>query len=231
VSVLVGRPLRTAPGDLVYHVLNRANGRQPLFDKDGDYAAFERVLAEACQRVPMRILVYCLMPNHWHLVLWPHRDGDLSRFMGWLTLTHTQRWHAHHHTVGYGHLYQGRFKSFLIQQDAHLLTVCRYVERNALRAGLVARVEQWRWGSAWQDPAGPCTVPLSAWPVERPVEWARWVNEPETEGELTAVRRSVAKGQPFGSSGWVDQMVTMWNLLSTLRVRGRPRKELVRNGS
>ena len=138
----MGRPLRTAPGDLVYHVLNRANGRQPLFEKDGDYAAFERVLAEACQRVPMRILAYCVMPNHWHLVLWPYLDGDLSHFMGWLTLTHTQRWHAHHHTVGHGHLYQGRFKSFLVQQDAHLLAVCRYVERNALRAGLVERAEQ-----------------------------------------------------------------------------------------
>ena len=229
----MGRPLRTAPGDLVYHVLNRANGRSPLFEKDGDYAAFERVLAEACQRVAMRILAYCLMPNHWHLVLWPYRDGDLSRFMGWLTLTHTQRWHAHHHTVGHGHLYQGRFKSFLVQQDAHLLTVCRYVERNALRAGLVDRAEQWRWGSGGQRHSGGGMVPLSGWPVERPAEWVRWVNEPETEGELTAVRRSIIKGQPFGSVGWIEQMVTTWQLFSTVRGRGRPKRELelVQNGS
>jgi len=86
----MGRALRVTPGDTVYHVLNRANGRQALFDDGGDYAAFERVLAEAQQRVPMRLLAYCLMPNHWHLVLWPLRDGDLSRFMAWLTLTHTQ---------------------------------------------------------------------------------------------------------------------------------------------
>jgi REP element-mobilizing transposase RayT len=96
----MGRPLRAAPGGLVYHVLNRANGRQCLFEEDGDYAAFERVLGEAQQRIPMRILAYCVMPNHWHLVLWPYRDGDLSRFMNWLTLTHTQRWHAHRQTVG-----------------------------------------------------------------------------------------------------------------------------------
>ena len=227
----MGRPLRTAPGDLVYHVLNRANGRQPLFEKDGDYAAFERVLAEGCQRMPMRILAYCLMPNHWHLVLWPYRDGDLSRFMGWLTLTHTQRWHAHHHTVGHGHLYQGRFKSFLVQQDVHLLTVCRYVERNALRAGLVERAEQWRWGSGGQRQSGGGPVPLSGWPVERPGEWVRWVNEPEPPDELTAVRRSVMKGQPFGGPSWVDQVVATWNLFSTRRARGRPRKELVINGS
>ena len=98
----MGRPLRMAPGEFVYHVLNRANGRLPLFEDDGDYAAFERVLREACERVSMRMLAYCVMPNHWHLVLWPRQDGDLSRFMGWLTLTHTQRWHAHHHTSGHG---------------------------------------------------------------------------------------------------------------------------------
>lgn len=109
----MGRPLRTAPGDCVYHVLNRTNGRVPLFAHDADYAAFERVLMEACERVSMRILAYCIMPNHWHVVLWPRQDGDLSRFMGWLTLTHTQRWHAHHHTVGHGHLYQGRASSRL----------------------------------------------------------------------------------------------------------------------
>ncbi len=199
----MGRPLRTAPGDLVYHVLNRANGRVALFEKDGDYAAFEQVLAEACDRVPMRILAYCVMPNHWHLVLWPSGAGELSRFIGWITLTHTQRWHAHHHTVGHGHLYQGRFKSFLVQQDAHLLTVCRYVERNALRAGLVERAEQWRWGSCGQRQAGDGVVPLGGWPVDRLADWVRWVNEPEPAGDLTAVRRSVTKGQPFGSvAGW-----------------------------
>jgi putative transposase len=150
----MGRPLRAAPGELVYHVLNRANGRQRLFEHDGDYAAFERVLHEARERVAMRLLAYCVMPNHWHLVLWPYRDGDLSRFLGWLTLTHTQRWHAYRQTVGTGHLYQGRFKSFVVQTDDHLLSVCRYVERNAVRAGLVERAEAWRWSSLWPANAG-----------------------------------------------------------------------------
>ncbi len=106
----MGRSLRHAAGGWVYHVLNRANGRLRLFQKDGDYAAFERVLAEAVRRLPVPVLAYCVMPNHWHLVLWPQADGDLSRFVGWLTLTHTQRWHAHYHTAGSGHVYQDRFK-------------------------------------------------------------------------------------------------------------------------
>jgi REP element-mobilizing transposase RayT len=125
----------------VYHVLNRANGRLRLFKKEGDFLAFERVLLLAHRRVPIRILDWCVMSNHWHLVLWPKRDGELTAFMRWLTLTHAQRWKHSHAAVGHGHLYQGRFKSFPIEQDEHLLTVLRYVERNPVRAGLVRRAE------------------------------------------------------------------------------------------
>ena len=90
---------------------------------------------------------YCLMGNHWHLVVWPREECELPRFVGWLTLTHTQRWHAHRKSTRSGHLYQGRFKSFPVQDDDHFHTVSRYVERNALRANLVKRAEDWRWGS------------------------------------------------------------------------------------
>ena len=149
----MGRPKRAADGGLVYHVLNRANARMTIFEKPEDYAAFEQVLEEAVARTKMRLLAYCVMPNHWHMVVWPEADGELSRFTGWLTLTHTQRWHAHRHSTGSGHVYQGRFKSFPVQDDEHFFTVCRYVERNALRANLVRRAEEWRWGSLhrWQQ--------------------------------------------------------------------------------
>ena len=229
----MGRPLRAAPGGLVYHVLNRANGRQRLFDDDGDYAAFERVLHEAHQRIAMRVLAYCVMPNHWHLVLWPYRDGDLSRFMSWLTLTHTQRWHAYQQTVGTGHLYQGRFKSFVVQTDEHFLTVCRYVERNALRAGLVARAEDWRWSSVWQTTYGDTQQQaiVSEWPITRPAEWVAWVNAEEGAAELTRLRQSVVRSQPFGQAEWVTMMIERFGLGSTMRSEGRPRKVLVENGS
>ena len=95
----------------------------------------------------MRLLTYCLVPNHFHLLLWPREDGDLSAFMRWLTMTHTQRWHAHHSTAGTRHVYQRRYKSFPVQSGEHLLTVCRYVERNALCANLVQRAEEWKSGS------------------------------------------------------------------------------------
>src|SRR3569623_757048 len=133
------RRARSILGGYAYHVLNRANGRLRLFRKDADFAAFEEVLRQAQERLPLRILGYVVMSNHWHFVVWPKRDEGplISEFFRWLTVTHTQRWHAHHGTSGMGHLYQGRFKSFPIAADEHLLTVLRYVERNALRAKLV----------------------------------------------------------------------------------------------
>ena len=121
----MGRPRRAAEGGVVYHVLNRANARMTIFETDGDYEAFERIIEEAVERFDMRLLAYQVMPNHWHQVVWPREDGDLSRYVGWLTLTHTQRWHAHRHSAGSGHLYQGRFKSFPVEGDGHFLTVGR----------------------------------------------------------------------------------------------------------
>ena len=227
----MGRPLRPTSADVVYHVLNRANARRTLFRDDGDYTAFERVLTQACERASMRLLAYCVMPNHWHFVVWPRHDGDLSRFMNWLTLTHTQRWHQHRHTVGEGHVYQGRFKSFAVETNEYLLTVCRYVERNPVRAGLVERAEDWRWSSAGHCRRPGGMVPLSEWPMARPGDWPDWVNRGETNEQLSAVRRSVTKGQPFGSPTWVEQRVAQWHLGPTVRARGRPKKELVNNGS
>src|SRR3954452_9444291 len=140
----MARKPRLSPGGLAYHVMNRTWGKIELFQDAGDYQAFERVLAEALERDPlMRLCCYCLMPNHWHLVLWPKTDGQLSRFMQWLTMTHTQRWHAHRHSAGRGHLYQSRFRSFAIQRDAHFLSVARYAERNPLRCNLVAKAQDW----------------------------------------------------------------------------------------
>ena len=220
----MGRPLRAAAGGIIYHVLNRANGRQVMFETPQDYQLWENVLLEAREHVPVRILAYCVMPNHWHLVLWPRRDGDLSRFMAWLTLTHTQRWHAQHQSVGTGHLYQGRFKSFPVQSDEHFLTVCRYVERNALRAKLVIRAESWQWSSLWRrNQGGKQSQWLTDWPVSRPRQWVKLTNEPQTDEELAAVRQCVQRGRPLGNEPWVQRTTRRLNLESTLRPRGRPK--------
>jgi putative transposase len=220
------RGARQVPGGYVYHALNRAAGRLRLFRKSADYAAFLRVFDEALERHPVRVVGYCVMPTHWHLVLWPAADGELTSFLRWLTLTHSVRWHKHYHSTGSGHVYQSRFKAFPVAEDDHLLTVLRYVERNPLRAGLVTRAEAWPWSSlacrAGRDDDAPRR--LHSGPVPLGTDWVRRVNEAQTEGELEALRRSVARGRPYGPEDWVERVVGQLGLESSVRPRGRPRK-------
>ncbi|NUP98247.1 MAG: transposase [Armatimonadetes bacterium] len=218
------RPLRIVPGGVAYHVLNRANLGLPLFTEPADYEGFEAVLGRALERRPMRLLSYCVMPNHWHLVLWPEEDGALSSWVAWLTKTHTQRWHTAHGTTGSGHLYQGRFRSFPVQHDDHLLSVCRYVEHNPLRAGLVERPQDWRWSSLWRRSQGS-DAGLTPWPVAAPEDQLAWLNTPPTEAELTALRQCAQRGQPYGQPDWTADMAARLGLDVTFRSRGRPRRE------
>jgi putative transposase len=221
------RRIRATAGGMVYHVLNRGVGRMRLFRKAADFAAMEQVLEEAFQRTQTRILAYCLLSNHWHLLLWPREDDELSEFMRWLTVTHTQRWHANRHTAGTGPIYQGRFKSFPVQSDDHLLTVGRYIERNALRAKLVAHAADWQWCSLWrrcQSDPELCEI-LSDWPIALPSRWPAMVDQAQTEAELEAIRRSVARGRPFGDDRWSQRTAKRFGLESTFRAPGRPRKK------
>jgi putative transposase len=218
------RAARASVGGVCYHVINRGNGRRPVFHKDADYEAFLKAMAHACQQIPMRALAYCLMPNHFHLVVWPRRDGELSRWMHWLQNTHVRRYHQHYHSSG--HIWQGRFKSFPIQEDEHLLAVLRYAERNPLRANLVRRAERWLWSSArwWEEEEGRPAF-LAAGPVPRPRDWLAWVHEPITEAELAALRRSVVRGAPYGELAWMQRTARRLGLEASLRPRGRPPKQ------
>jgi putative transposase len=218
------RIARAAPGGKIYHVLNRGNGRCRLFHKDGDYAAFQKLLFEVREAVPLRVLGWCLMPNHWHLVLWPTQDGQLSKFMLRLTTAHVRRHHAHHHTTSGGHLYQGRFKSFPVQDDHHFLVLCRYVEANPLRAGLVTTAEQWRWSSLWAWRRGADPAP-AAWPVPRPRNWSQIVNSAMDKTDIEQVRTSLKRGRPLGTESWVNRIAGQMGLEFTLRDRGRPKKK------
>jgi putative transposase len=216
------RTARAALGNWCYHVLNRGNGRAEVFHKEDDYAAFVRLFVPACERLPMRILAWCLMPNHFHLVLWTHADGDLGRWMQWLLTSHVRRYHRHY--GGSGHVWQGRFKAFPIQQDEHLWSVLRYVERNPLRANLVKRAEAWAWSSLKTRLDSHPDPILATSPAPLPSPWRQWVNEPQSEAELAALRRSLEKGTPYGSGRWTKLAAKRLGLEYTLRPRGRPRK-------
>jgi putative transposase len=219
------RQARAAPGGLVYHVLNRTVAGLPLFRQDADYETFEQIMIEAHQRHPLRILAWCLMRNHWHFVVWPRKEGEVTAYFRWLAHTHAMRWHVAHNTVGRGHLYQGRFKSFPIQGDEHFLTACRYVERNALKARVVERAENWRWGSLWARRQGNETLKdiLSDWPLDRPRNWAALVNAPMTKKEAEGFQLCIARNRPYGNETWQNRQARRLGLLHTMRGEGRPK--------
>jgi putative transposase len=206
----------------VFHVLNRGVRRARLFDQHGDYQAFLGVVREAQSRVPLRLLAYCVMPNHFHLVVWPSQDDQLAKFMGWMTLTHSKRWHVWRGTTGTGSVYQGRYKAIPIQADRHFLTVCRYVERNPLRAGLVTRAEDWPWSSLYQRCRNRNRVDLCPWPIPLPSDWVDHVNG--SDADLDSVRSAVVRSAPFGGEFWVGLVARQLNLGAALRPGGRPIK-------
>ena len=219
-SIQMARTARASKGDICYHVINRGNARATVFHNDADYRSFISLIEKASDRLPLRVLAFCLMPNHFHLVLRPFGDGDLSRWMQWLLTSHVRRYHRIRGTSG--RVWQGRFKAFPIQEDRHLLTVMRYVERNPVRADLVAHAAAWRWSSisgghrpTWKDI-------LTKSPVDKPCNWEQLVNTPLNDDELNALRRCGRRNAPYGDSAWTRDTARLLGLESSLRGPGRP---------
>ncbi|MGE3822171.1 MAG: transposase [Isosphaeraceae bacterium] len=220
------RTARASVGGLIYHALNRGNRESTVFHRPADYDAFVEALHESNRRIPMDLFGYCVMPNHFHLVLRPRADGDLGRWMRGLLTTHALRHHRQHKTSG--HVWQGRYKAFPVQEDEHLATVLRYVERNPSRAELVARAEHWKWSSlaAWiSGDASLYRGEPSPRERDRGVSWVERVNAPLSAVDLQRLRESVARERPFGSDDWTRRTAEALGLESTLRPRGRPRRQ------
>jgi len=208
--------------------MNRGNCRMDIFEKPDDYLAFLKLMEEGRQRTGMRILAFCLMPNHWHMVLWPRQAADLTAFVRWVCTTHVRRWRQHRHNVGEGHLYQGRYKSFPVQRNEHLYRVFRYVEGNARRAGLCEKAQAWPYASLYTGEQEPeHRVVLADWPVPRPGNWAARVNETIEEAELNVLRLHLQRNRPLGSDLWVKRAAGRMDLQWTIRDRGRPPKKKV----
>ena len=204
-----------------YHLLNRANQRAQVFHSSEDYSQFLALIARAQERLELPILSLCLMPNHIHMVVQPRSESDLAKWTHWVFTTHVRWYHARYSSTG--RVWQGRFKAFPAQSDHHLLTVMRYVERNALRANLVERAEEWPWGSLhWRCAARP-PLELATPPVALPSYWRHLVNEPQTEAELVAIRTCVNRQRPFGAEAWARAQAKELNLEPSLAPIGRPR--------
>lgn len=162
----------------IVHVVNRGNDRRRLFAFRGDYDVFVGILAATQRREGLRLLGYVVMPNHWHLVVWPESVQQLSRFMQRVTSAHAAIVRTHSHSTGHGHVYQGRYHATVVGNDTQLLRTIRYIEANPLRAGLVARAEFWRWSSL-DERLGAARL-ITAPPVPLPplATWLDLVNTP-----------------------------------------------------
>jgi len=219
------RSARQLADGYIYHVLNRGNNKQTVFHKSGDYRAFIRLMEDAKKRHPLQIYGYCLMPNHFHIVLRPSQAQCLSSFMRWLLTSHVRRYHGYHETSG--HLWQGRYKSFIIQEDEHFLTALRYVERNPLRAHLVSTSLDWPWSSLKENIGADVTRLLDPLPLGLPNNWATFVDTPLANEEIEHFRTSIVRQSPFGDAQWQKLVCRTLGLESTMRPRGRPKKGTV----
>lgn len=188
------RRLTRGGAGVVFHVMNRATRGELLFRDFGEYLAFLRLLSSALEAVPIRLLAFCLMPNHWHLVVWPRSDEELTAFVYLLSKTHAQRLHRWRGTERTGAVYQGRFKAVPVQTEVYFYTVVRYVERNPVRAGLVERAEDWLWSSA-SPTAAIQSITLADWPLPKPVDWLSYVNDFEEPVDVDLIRVRTARGQ------------------------------------
>ena len=211
------RTARASVGGLCYHAFNRGNARACVFHDPQDFRVFVSLMRQACVRIPMRIPAWCVMPNHFHFVLRPYQDDDLGSWMHWLLTSHVRRHHKRRGTDG--RIWQGRFKAFAIEQDAHLLTVMRYTERNPLRANLVERAEQWPWSSLYEIVQGELSISLET-PVERPDDWLAWTNKPQSAEEEAALRLSIKRSRPYGGKAWMMKTATALGLEQSLRSPG-----------
>ena len=215
------RIARALADNAYYHLINRGNGRQQVFHKDGDYRAFIDLMQTAREKFAVRLLAWCLQPNHFHLLVQPEHAEQLNKMMQWLMTSHVRRYHQLYGTNG--HIWQGRFKSFIVQQDHHLLTLLRYVENNPVRCGLVGSAMDWSWSSHGERVGKTSQDITYSPPIELPKDWGNLVDAPLTGSELESLRLSVNRQSPYGELHWQSKVCEDFGLESTLRPRGRPK--------
>lgn len=218
------RAARAVEAGLVYHVFNHCPPKSKLFRRSEEFDAFIELLREGKQRASVEVLGFCLMPDHWHLVVRPRRARDLSDFVRWVSTTHGRRFERSRGEKGRGCVYAGRFRSFPVQEGEPLLKLMRHVEGNAQRRKLVERAEDWKWSSLAMRQSDEDGL-LDRWPVKRPAGWERLVNRGLEEQEREQIKTSIFRGRPLGEARWVLKTAERMGLMHTLRPRGRPRKE------
>lgn len=217
------RRLRHDLQGTAFHLMNRAVRKTVLFKTAADYDCFMSLACEGLAKFAVKAMAYCAMPNHWHFVVTCDRIEDISNWLHWQTTTHAIRWNIANGTRGSGAVYQSRFKAVPIQTETSFYRVCRYVERNALRAGLVAAAEKWNWGSLFAHCGSCYPIPLHRWPILRPDNWTELVNSPDDKADLAELRQTIKRNQPIGAPDWQRAVAPFAGL--SMRPPGRPKKK------
>lgn len=192
------RAARYSPPDSVHHVINRGNDRRCLFASPGDFAEFLDLIAWAKGQCPIRVVSYCLMPNHWHMVLWPEQPKAVTAFLHRLSTTHSIRWRKSTDTVGQGHVYQHRYHAFLIESETYYFRALKYVEANPARAGLVTSASQWAWSSL-AERLGIDRGILDPGPLPLPENWPEQVDEVMKPADLEDIHSRLRKRSPIAT--------------------------------
>ena len=204
----------------IYHVINRGNMRMDVFNDTQDFDYFLTLIETGLDKYAIELHAYCLMTNHFHLLLVPQKEKVLSQFMQWLMTSHVRYYYQKNKTSG--HIWQGRFKSFIVEQDSYHLTLIRYIEANALRAKMVERAQDWKYGSLSERLFA--TYSLLHKPYLALEDWVECVNQPQAPAEMVSIRNSVQRQAPLGTKKWVEKTAEKLGLTSTINKQGRPKK-------
>jgi putative transposase len=205
--------------------MNRGVSQAEIFADSRDYSIFLSILATHLKKNPnIKLCSYCLMPNHWHLALWPMEDGCLSSFIQNVSSRHVENWRKRWDSTG--HLYESRFKCFAVQDEKYYLNIVRYIERNPVRASLVKKAVDWQWSSYYLRSKGynPWDIPLSSGPVPIPANWDTRITRPENDSTLSEIRQSHRRSSPYGEQDWVEETAKKLGVLGSIKPLGRPLK-------
>ena len=210
------RIARGLAGGEIYHIINRGNRRAEVFHNAKDYEKFIELMKTAKKMVNVKLYSFVLMPNHFHFIIEPNEAEDLSKYMQWLLTSYVRYYNKTYKTSG--HLWQGRYKSFIVQRDNYFLTLLNYVEQNPQRA----KLKQWKFVSSNSE----INNFLDKLPIEPPKNWEEIKKEVLNKKKKEKIDNSIQRQSPYGDDAWIIKTAQKYDIVSTTNPRGRPKKEI-----
>jgi len=216
------RVARALADEQTYHIINRGNRRTNVFHDKYDFLKMLELLQMASDKYEVDIYSYCLMNNHYHLVVYTKYGESLSACMQWLGTSYVRYYNKKYKVSG--HLWQGRYKSFIVQKDEYLLTLMKYVERNPLRAKIEKDAFLYTYSSTKARVEKSENSFISNPPIDLPIDWLGFINEKQSKLDIDMIHNSIERQAPLGNEVWQKEVSMLYGMESSLNPRGRPRK-------